>query len=76
MSKIAEKKALKAYPNALIGNLDNLKKDGFIKGYVQALQDVFEWLEKNVPCGEMSHGIVLDVIQECKLHFEGEIHNE
>lgn len=42
MSEIAEKKALKAYPNALIGNLDNLKKDGFIKGYDQAAQDFME----------------------------------
>lgn len=31
----AEQKALEAYPNARIGNLDNLKKDGFIKGYDQ-----------------------------------------
>lgn len=42
MSKIAEKKAVEAYPKALIGNLDNLKKDGFIKGYNQAMQDFME----------------------------------
>ena len=42
MSKIAEQKASEAYPNALIGNLDNLKKDGFIKGYDQAMQDFLE----------------------------------
>lgn len=35
----AEQKALEAYPNALTGNLDNLKKDGFIKGYNQAAQN-------------------------------------
>ena len=45
----------------------------YIKGYDQATKDVLEWLEKNIPCGEMSHGIVLDVIQECKLYFEGEV---
>ena len=45
MSKISETKALEAYPNALIGNLDNLKKDGFIKGYDQALQDFIERLK-------------------------------
>lgn len=60
MSKIAENKARKAYPNALIGNLDNLKKDGFIKGYDQAMQDLYDrdmqkilkkaekWIEKHI----------------------------
>lgn len=63
MSKIAEKKAGGAYPKALIGNLDNLKKDGFIKGYDQALCDIKqrikeiiehqekEWGESNVDIG-------------------------
>lgn len=46
MEKTAEKKAREAYPNALIGNLDNLKKDGFIKGYNQAMQDFMEKAEK------------------------------
>lgn len=45
MSKISEQKALEAYPNALIGNLDNLKKDGFIKGYDQAMRDFLEYLK-------------------------------
>lgn len=42
-------------------------------GYDKATKDVLEWIEKNIPCGEMSYGIVLDVIQECKLYFEREV---
>lgn len=56
MSKIAEQKSLEAYPNALIGNLDNLKKDGFIKGYDQALCDIKQRVKEIIEHQEKEYG--------------------
>ena len=77
MTKLAEQKALEAYPNALIGNLDNLKKDGYIKGYDQAMQDFMEkteiWLEIHMPYGEVPRELVYDCIQEFKNYMQNEM---
>lgn len=77
MSKIAEQKALEAYPILFSerNGYDNTFKDrreSYIKGYDQAMKDVFEWIEKNIPCGEMSSEDVRGFIIECKEHFKGE----
>lgn len=73
--KISEKKALETYPKFLdsLDKVSAIQRQTYIQGYDQATKDVLEWIEKNIPYGEMSHGIVLDVIQECKLYFEGEV---
>lgn len=62
--------ARKAYPYN--ENLRVAYMLGLEKGYDQAMKDVFEWIEKNIPCGEMSSEDVLGFIIECKEYFKGE----
>lgn len=79
MSKIAEQKALEAYPEIRLyepnydENVEN--REGYIKGYDQALQDFLnkacEWLQKEVVDDYI--GIIWDdCIQDFKNYMEEE----
>lgn len=77
MSKISEQKALEAYPphyQKLAGDgyfdMSLEKRVGYIKGYDQATKDIFNYLEANIPCGEMSSEDIRDFIIECKEYFK------
>lgn len=65
MSKIAEQKALEAYPDTTTFRLDiedknKPKREGYIKGYDQALEDFLEkaekWIEDNFSISEGMSG--------------------
>ena len=45
-------------------------KTAYIECYDQAMQDIFNYLEANIPCGEMSSEDVRDFIIECKEYFK------
>lgn len=88
MSKISEQKALEAYPikidriyyglpllngaEPFTDDVNIHQRNAYIKGYDKAMQDIFNYLEANIPCGEMSSEDVRSFIKECKEHFKVE----
>jgi hypothetical protein len=82
MSKIAEKKALEAYPIVYYlngGGIDDANTSDravYEEGYDQAIQDFLEkaerWLEIHMPFGEVSHESVYDCIQGFKNYMQDE----
>jgi hypothetical protein len=78
MSKIAEQKALEAYPPCINSNgfdLAEARREGYIKGYDKAMQDIFDYIEAHIPCGELSSGDVRGFINECKNYMQNESEN-
>ena len=69
MSKISEKRALEAYP-MIVSEQTISCRLSYSEGYDKAMQDIFNYLEANIPCGEMSSEDVRDFIIECKEYFK------
>lgn len=77
MSKIAEKRTDEIVGEYHDGDYTdhsrhNTQWVAFKQGYDQAMQDIFNYLEANIPCGEMSSEDVRDFIIECKEYFKWE----
>lgn len=80
MSKIAEKKALEAYPptplNVSLVDYNSFKRTFYAKGYDQAFQDFMEkaceWLSKNVRNYYSAYATSDKLIEQFKNYMQDE----